>query len=256
MKRLVILLLLVSVNDNQALAGKKLASAKRVISKNFKTVVAPLMVGTAGTAGSFLLLNPIIAVPLGGSIALVTGIAILQNKLREWDGEGDTTISYRDKEILYRHNDELKRAKVFFHHRIGQRLSLDGGESIALEDVVAMLIPDHHDVGREVELLTESDDTEALHYAGFVVGVFDDGFYELEVVAKTDLLPDPWATDSTLRHYANIEPHRIIVGENVSFQDGGFRFAGQGTRQALYVKKLDRLMQNPKVLRALIRSHP
>ena len=71
--------------------------------------------------------------------------------------------------------------------------------------VVATSISDHRDVGLEVVVLSEADDIEAIYYAGHVITVFDNGFYELELLAKVDFL------DSGDRSYLNIEPRQLIV---------------------------------------------
>ena len=207
----------------QAIAGKRLSE--------FLAIAWPqLTVATVGTAGSFAFLDPTLALIMSASITGGVGLSLVEPLLDRWaertDERGWDTVG---KKILYRDDDgSLKLGKTvaytspFFYDYGGLHIA---GEETLIEmfDIVATSIPDHHDIGREVELLTEAEDT-ALHYAGVVVAAFDNGSYELELLAKVDVLLDPSVTDAAY-HYIDIEPRRLIVAKNVALKDGGFRFA-------------------------------
>ena len=215
--------------SSHAVAGKRLSE--------FLTIAWPqLSVATVTTAGTFAFLDPSLALLMSASVTGGVGLSLVEPLLDLCDSwieerERDTV----GKKILYRDGDgTFKAGKVEAYYSVtydGGGLQIAGEETpMFLADVVATSIPDHHEIGREVELLTEADDTEALHYAGVVVAVFDNGSYELELQAKVDALFAPPLTEDVAayhRHYIDIEPRRLIVAKNVALKDGGFRFARQ-----------------------------
>jgi len=219
MKTLVVVMSLTL--GSQAIAGKRLSE--------FLAFAWPqLTVATVGTAGFFAFLDPTLALIMSASVTGGVGLSLVEPLLDSWDRwtdeRGWDTVG---KKILYRDGDgDLKRGKAVAYDDGGRLYIAGEATPIEMFDIVATSIPDHHEIGREVELLTEADDTEALHYAGVVVAAFDNGSYELELLAKVDSLLAPSATDDAYhRHYIDIEPRRLIVAKNVALKDGGFRFA-------------------------------
>ena len=174
--------------------------------------------------------------------------------------ERNKVSSYRGEQIIYATEEgDLKRGEVIgydgYEGNEYTEMNLTGETTpIIFKDIVARLIPDHRDLGRVVEMLTESDDHQAIFYVGHVVDVFDNGFYELELLAKTGLLPDSLSADATTYDmpYIDIEPRRIIINKNVSLVDGGFKLASRGNRQALWVRKINRRLQLPQIKKMLL----
>ena len=213
---------------SQAIAGKRLSE--------FLAIAWPQLSGaTVATVGSFALLDPARALIMSAIVAGGAGFSLFTSLSdRRTDERGWNTVG---KEILYREGDGgLKRGKVETYTPIknidegGILYIAEEATPIEIFQLVTTSIPDHHEIGREVELLTEADDTEALHYAGIVNTVFDNGSYELELLAKVAVqLDQPLTADVAAyhRHYIDIEPRRLIVAKNVALKDGGFRFARQ-----------------------------
>ena len=128
-----------------------------------------------------------------------------------------------NKQILY-HGDNggLRSGRVEGYDIDSEHLSIFEEAPITFNRVVATSISDHRHVGLGVVVLSDADDIEAMHYAGQVITVFDNGFYELELLTKVN-----FRLDSDYRIHSDIEPRQIIVNKNVSMIDGGFRFYQQ-----------------------------
>lgn len=245
MKLLLALSLLLSV-DNQAMA-RKLTMPKWVRSGDFAALYLPVSVATAGfvaTTTSYLMSGDVhSSIPIvGGVVTTATTLGTFVVGCIMGAKTQKRVIGYVGKHIIYRDDaGNLKSGTVVRHNLINndkytEMDIVDEDTTIDFKDIVATQILNHRDVGREIEILTEADDTQALHYAGQVVHVFDNGFYELELIAKVDpmqnpLFTDDIATDSS--HAIEIEPRRIIIDKNSSLKDGGFRFSRDNTRRVL-----------------------
>lgn len=218
MKKLVIVMSLTI--SSQAIAGQRLSE--------FLAIAWPqLSVATVTTVGSFAFLDPALALIMSGSVTSGVGLSLVEPLLDRWSERTDERARGTvGKEILYRDDDaNLKRGKIKAYDLDGGLYIAEQETAITLSHIIATQIPDHHEIGREVKLLTEADDTESLHYAGVVVAVFDNGSYELELLAKVDALLDPSLADDLATHNMNyIEPRRLIVNKNVALADGGFIF--------------------------------
>ena len=226
MKALVVVMSLTLAS--QAVAGKRLSELLAIAWPQ-------LSVATIATAGSLAMPDSALVVIISQCLIGGAALSMIKPLLDTWgewlDEIGQDRVG---KEILYIGEGGIKRGKALAYTSIKHD---NGGLHIAGEatptfhfQINATSIPDHHDIDREVELLTEADDAEALHYAGVVVTVFDNGSYELELFAKVDVQLDPSVTDDVAayhKHYIDIEPRRLIVAKNVALKDGGFRFARQ-----------------------------
>ena len=260
MKLLLALSLLLSV-DNQAMAGK--ITMPQWMHSGNNVLYLPISVLTTGfvatttfylTSGEVYSLIPVV----GTAVTAVTGLGSCVVSCM-WAGKMEKRArGYIGKRIIFRDDDSnLKSGEVVGYAPIDigrhTEMYLAGKEtSISFKDILATLIPSHRDVGREIEILTEADDTQALHYAGRIVHVFDNGFYELELIAKIDSLPDPSLAHDNL--YIDIEPRRIIVNKNASLADGGFRFSRDSTRRTLRFRDKVEQLQQPSVMRTLLAS--
>ena len=264
MKSLLIVVSLLFINDQVTARKSILPKWLRVadLSIELPLSVLPIVYFPTVTTG-IVLDSPALAVTgVVCSVVASCGTYYFYNK---WRTKVSKKVSgYRGQQIIYHSGDGgLKRGKVISYNGYGDSefTEMNIAEEttpIIFKDIVAKLIPNHRDVGREIEVLTEDHDHQAINYVGHVIDVFDNGFYELELLVKTDFLPDPLVVNETNYDlpYIDIEPRRIIINKNVSLADGGFKFARRGNRTILWARNINQQLQQPQIVERLLSPDP
>ena len=241
MKASVIVVALAMLSGSQAIAGKRLSFLTKwtTPSSNFYhprisryLIVGGLSVGIASIGVSFL--SPEMA-RIGMKTAVAGNFSILGGALWAYiRSDRVTEVEQVGTEVLYLDDrGNLKRGEVTSATLASSKLRIEGqapipivfdGRELQIEAQVPMMPidfkivfnPEHADIYRSVEVL--AGNAEALRHVGYVVNVFDEGFYELELLAEVD------PSQPHVEHVA-IEPYRIIIDENVPPEEGGFRFS-------------------------------
>ena len=236
MKALVIVLSLMVVGSNQAMAGKRMSSVKNFLQE-WKTPSSALylprisryLVGGGFCCHLFLIgkwffapTDPAtsLVISLVGAAGVLGGVSYgLSRRSHVKEGE---EIGVK---VLYLDDyGELRSGEVVSIAAYGRELRVEGHGPMSIDFKIrkSILMSSKTDIYRAVEILSEAGNAESLRHVGYVVEVLNNGFYQLELLAEVDPSIDIDPSRDYLDHA--IEPYRIIIDEAVAFEDGGFRF--------------------------------
>lgn len=230
MKSLTFFLLLVVVGGDQAIAGKGLSWLKKwktpssslYLPRVSRCLVAGgfscQIVWVASSVSSEPLLPATAILGFIGTVSVVGGYLYAyarRNHVTEGEQIGVQVFYLDDHGVP-------KRGEVVASSSYEYKLLVKGHEPRPIDFKITRGYSNRHDIYRPVEILAKTGDSEAIRHVGYVVNVFNDGFYELELLAEIDPSIDIDHTQSYL-DYA-IEPYRVIVDKDLALEDGGFTF--------------------------------
>lgn len=253
MKILVSSLLLLTISSNQVMAGRGPSLLKKgsTLLKEMKTpssffyhppVSRCLVLAGAGCMALSVALIPVGAIFPGlsmggvGATTAFTGLSVYlgglvygnyarNNRVTEGEEIG-AQVRYLDKGVVA---SVVREGEVVATNAYGRKLFVEwhGKSPVSFKMRKGWGWKENHHVYQPVEVLAEVGKEGTSHHVGYVVGVLDDGFYELELIAEVDAsvidLDDPH------KSYLDqaIKPYRVFIDEKVAFEDGGFRFNNQ-----------------------------
>ena len=232
MKALMLVMSLAMLSGGQAIAGKRLSFLNKFTIPSSDLYVPRLSryllagglgVSIVSVAGVSLFpehSSLFATASLTGALSATGGAfwAFYQRDKVKARGEQER---YLGTEVLYLDdNGDLQRGEVTSAPLGSRELRIEGQAPTDdhINFKIAFLLNHHPDIYRSVEVLADN----AERHVGYVFDVFDDGFYELKLLAEVD--PD---VDYSLHyvHHVTIEPYQIIINENVPLEEGGFRFS-------------------------------
>lgn len=157
---------------------------------------------------------------VGGAVSFMGGLLYghaRRNRVTEGEEIGAPVLYLDDY-------GNLRDGEVVASATFGRKLLVEGRGSTPIDFKMVRGYRDKHHIYRPVEILSEVGQVESSIRVGYVVGVLEGGFYELELLAEID--PSTVDLDDSYTSYIDhaLEPYRVFIDKDVAFEDGGFRF--------------------------------